>query len=117
MSSGAELTREQLRCTTSPVDQKPVCDVSMIELIANPDAWDGKRVRLIGYLHLQFEYDALWLGKNDFEIGLTRNGLWVDTLGSKISSEGFSKCTGGYALLEGVFRPGPSGHFGLWSGS
>src|SRR5262245_53626775 len=100
VSLGAEPDKDQLRCISSPVDQKPVCDCSIGEVIANQDAWHGKRVRLIGYLHLQFEYDALWLGKNDFDVGITRNGIWVNTEDAKVSRETFSKCTGGYALLE-----------------
>lgn len=116
MSWGAQLLKEQLRCAPSPVDQQPVCDVSMIEVIANPDIWDGKRVRLIGFMHLEFESNGLYLGKSDFEIGLSKNGLWIDTESSRVPLETLSKCAGDYALVEGVFRSGPSGHFGMWSG-
>jgi hypothetical protein len=41
----------------------------MIQLIANPQAWDGKHVRVIGFLRLEFEGDALYLHREDLRTG------------------------------------------------
>jgi hypothetical protein len=62
------------------IDQKGNCTLffaSLIELIANPTKFDGKRVRIIGFLRLEFEGNAIYLSKSDFEHGVTKNGLWV----------------------------------------
>ena len=52
--------------------------VSLIELIANPQKWDGKVVLIVGYLNLQFEGDAIYLHAEDYESGITKNGVWVN---------------------------------------
>lgn len=36
-------------------------DVSIIHLIANPQAWDGKHIRVIGFLRLEFECNQFGL--------------------------------------------------------
>ena len=47
-------------------------DVSMIQLIANPQVYDNKRVRITGFLHLEFEGDAIYLHREDFSYALKR---------------------------------------------
>jgi len=89
--------------------------VSLITLIASPKDYAGKAVRVIGYIHLEFEGDAIYLRKEDYERGLTKNGLWLDAP-NKIS-EKMQKMTDRYVLIEGVFNPENHGHMGLWSGA
>ncbi len=90
--------------------------VSLIELIANPHLYDGKRVRVLGYLNLEFEGNALYLHKEDYEHSLSKNSLWVevDKEQRKIMRDCKSKS---YVLLEGTFNAANRGHFGLWSGA
>jgi hypothetical protein len=56
-------------------------DVSMIQLIARPDDFDGEYVRVIGFYRHEFEGNALYLHREDYEQGLTKNGLWMDGAG------------------------------------
>jgi hypothetical protein len=98
------------------VDRRSACTiygVSIVELIATPRLYDGKRVRVTGWLHLEFEGNAIYLHRDDQVHGLTRNGLWV----SFARQQGDSSCAGGYALVEGTFNAGHHGHMGLWSGA
>src|SRR6266481_3107840 len=53
-------------------------DVSMVQLIANPKEHDGKFVRLIGYVNLQFEGNGIFLHSEDCKRGITANGLWLE---------------------------------------
>ncbi len=53
-------------------------DVSLIQLIANPQAYDNKRVRITGFLHLEFEGNVIYFHNEDFRYRLTKNGLWID---------------------------------------
>jgi hypothetical protein len=53
-------------------------EVSVIQLIAQPEKFDGKRVRFIGFLRLEFEGNAIFLHREDFDRGISRNGLWVN---------------------------------------
>jgi hypothetical protein len=89
------------------------CTVSMIQLIASPDLYDGRRVTVDGYVHLDFENNGVYLHKEDSLNGLSRNGLWMDVEKDFDSS----KCQDSYALVEGTFMAGLGGHGGLWSGT
>ena len=86
--------------------------VSLIELIAAPDRFNGQPVRVIGFLHLEFEGNAVYLSEADHKHAVTKNGLWVTF------KSGFSKeLSDSYVLLEGTFSANNQGHMGLWSGA
>src|SRR5437588_496077 len=51
---------------------------SLIELIARPETFNGKHVRVIGYVVLGFENRAVYLTKESAEHGIFRNGLWLE---------------------------------------
>ena len=89
-------------------------DVSMVSLLANPKAFDGKRVRLIGYVRLEFEGDSIYLHQDDARHAIYKNGLWLDV---DIPPKQRSAIDKRYALVEGVFSMQEQGHLGLWSGS
>jgi hypothetical protein len=94
--------------------QEPV-DVTMVQLIANPQSFDGKLIRVIGFLQLQFEGDVLYLHREDYERSILGNGIWVDvTPEMRKQSDNLDLK---YVLLEGVFSSSWRGHMGMWSGS
>src|SRR5262249_4434500 len=82
--------------------------------IGNPDKYDGKVVRVIGFLRLEFEGDALYLHREDYEHSMTKNAIWVaggpgmDGRGNQMDKK--------YVLLEGTFDANHYGHMGLFSG-
>ncbi len=84
--------------------------VTMVELIASPEKFEGKSVRVIGYLHLEFEGTVLYLHKEDYDHALLGNGIWVDIRDLK------SKLSDNYVLLEGTFTAKKHGHLGMWRG-
>lgn len=89
-------------------------DVSLIELIANPSRFDGKLVRVTGYLVREFEGDAIYLHRDDYDHAIRRNGLWV-TFGKE--SPDLRCKTLRYASVQGRFNAKDRGHLGLWSGA
>jgi hypothetical protein len=60
-----------LRATQSDVH------VSLIHLIANPEAFDGKPVSVMGFFRYEFEGTALYVHREDYEHALSKNGIWV----------------------------------------
>jgi hypothetical protein len=50
---------------------------SLIQLLAHPDRYHGKKVQVQGFLHVRFEGTAIYLSREDAEHGITRNGFWV----------------------------------------
>jgi hypothetical protein len=89
--------------------------VSIIRLIASPKEFDGMIVRVEGFMHLQFEGDAIYLHKEDYDRTLTKNGLWLGATGAMRNE--MLKMNDCYVLIEGEFSSGDHGHMGLWSGA
>ncbi len=89
-------------------------DVSMVSLIANPKDFDGKKVRLIGYVRLEFEGDSIYLHRDDARQRNFKNGLWLDV---EVPQKRRPTINNRYALVEGVFSMEERGHMGLWSGT
>jgi hypothetical protein len=82
-------------------------DVSIVRLIAEPNDYAEKTVRTFGFLHLEFEGNGIYLHREDYENGLSDNGLGVGGT-PEIMGE-LAKLNDRYVLLEGTFSPGPSG--------
>ena len=98
---------------TSSLPAAEPTDVGMIQLLAQPEKYHGKFIRVQGFLRLEFEGNALYLHREDYAHGLTNNGVWVDML---LSPE-HMKLNMHYVLIEGVFNAKDRGHLGLWSGT
>jgi hypothetical protein len=64
---------------------------------------------------LEFEGDAIYLHKEDYETGLTKNGFWV-TFSVKLDRKEINKLNKGYVLVEGTFNKDRHGHMGLFGG-
>jgi hypothetical protein len=110
--SGDTVQTASGKCVGSKNTGNTFCSASMVALIANPEPFEGKKVLTYGYVHFEFEGNGVYLHEEDFINVLPTNGLWVD-LANGLDP---NKCQDSYALLEGTFRGGPSGHFGLYSG-
>lgn len=91
--------------------------VSLINLIATPDKFQGKVVRIFGYLSLDFEGRAIYLHEEDYDRHLYKNGLWVSFKEGALTDEKMKELDGKYVLIEGTFDAEKQGHMGLWSGS
>ena len=94
-------------------------DVTLVQLIANPEKFDGKLIRVIGFLRLEFEGNVLYLHREDYENDILGNGIWVDvTPEMMIEMMRQEKSLNmNYVLLEGVFSSSDRGHMSMWSGS
>ena len=95
-------------------DYGPV-DVSLVQLIANPAAYNHKRVRLIGYLHLEFEGSAVYLHRDDYEVGISRNGVWINAP-HDLTKEQRDTVNDHYVICTAEFDADHQGHMGMFSG-
>lgn len=80
--------------------------VSMIQLIANPDKYDGKLVVVFGYLTLA-ERPSLYIHREDATQALMTNALWVDS--SEPMRQEMAKVSQKYVKIVGRFRAGSGG--------
>src|SRR6185503_1074689 len=92
-------------------------DVSLIALIANPKEFDGHKVRVMGYLNLEFEGNCIYLHKEDYDQAITKNGLWVEMNRDSTRIPSIMKCIKKNVLMEGTFDANNQGHMGLYSGA
>lgn len=92
-------------------------EVSLISLIANPEKYNKRHVRVIGYLNIEFEGNGLYFHKEDYNRSIEKNGLWVEMSRDSIFSPQVKKCNRNYVLIEGTFDSENTGHRGMWSGS
>jgi hypothetical protein len=90
-------------------------DVSMVQLIATPEKFDGKFVRVFGFLNLEFEGDSLYLHREDLVQSLVRNGVWVHR--TEAMERDRKKLNRHYVLIEGIFDAQDHGHMGLSGGA
>jgi hypothetical protein len=96
---------------------KQPLSVSLLQLIATPDAFDGKYVRVHGFVRIEHEGTAIYLHREDAEHMLTKNGLWLAANDAAPEGSKEAKVKDRYALIEGRFTAKKKGHMGLWSGS
>jgi len=87
-------------------------NVSIIQLISNPEKYHNKKIIITGYLSLEFEGTAVYLHKDDFTHLITKNGLWFN--GSMTKYKKYEKK---YVSIEGVFNKNHKGHMNLWQGT
>lgn len=92
---------------------------SLIQLLASPEKYHGKRVQVEGFLHyIRYEEieSALYLSREDANYGITANSLGVSydeyfSIGAMTQedeprgkrSKDLTQVNGKYVLLEGVF--------------
>jgi hypothetical protein len=78
----------------------------LIQLIANPEKYDGKQVQVVGFLRLEFEGDALYLHEDDYKNGIYGNAIGIGvTKESKWSKDDVNMR---YVMVVGTFRAGKS---------
>jgi hypothetical protein len=99
----------------APIWAQEPTNVTLVQLIANPEKFDGKLIRVIGFLRLEFEGDVLYLHREDYENALLGDGIWVDVTPAITKQNATLNMN--YVLLEGVFSSSDRGHMGMWSGT
>jgi len=91
-------------------------DVTMVQLIATPDKYDGELVRVIGIGNLEFEGNCISLSKEDLKYGIG-NSIWIELGERAISYEEAQKYNGEYVIIEGIFDKDDCGHMDMFCGS
>ena len=75
--------------------------VSMIDLIAAPSKYNGKRIRVTGVLSVEFEDNALYFHKDDYTFGVPENAFWLE-LHDPINDD-WKSLQSKYVLVIGTF--------------
>lgn len=86
-------------------------DASLVQLIARPELFNGRKVRVIGFVNLEFEGNGIYLSREDWRHAIYQNGLWIEPPASVRDS------LQRYMIVEGTFNAAHRGHMGMWSGA
>ncbi len=89
-------------------------EVSMVQLLADPGGFDGRAVRVVGFCHLEFEGNALYLHREDAEQLLLKHAIWL-SLGWPVP-EARRGLSDKYVLVEATFDSRDKGHMDLFAG-
>ncbi len=103
---------------------KEFVTVSLVSLISTPEKYQGKLVRVNGYLHYRFEDNALYLSKDDGTYLIGKNSVWLHFSEDVKVQTSFNKgnpaltdLNDKYVLVEGRFNKNDKGHLGAHSGA
>jgi len=91
------------------------CFVSIIQLIAAPEKFHGRRVQVQGYVELGFENNHLFPTREFAAARDCHSALWLDVEGLLLQNP--SKFSNRYLIVAGVFNAENRGHGGLHSGT
>jgi hypothetical protein len=89
---------------------------SLLKLIATPEKYHDKIVSVTGYLNVQFEGDALYLHKEDYDKHLHANSMWLRLTERQIKEVDSLKLNRRYVLIEGTVSKYCCGHGDMFSG-
>ncbi len=93
-----------------------IISTSIIKLISNPEEFHNKRIRIIGFLKMEFEGNSIYLHKDDYENRNYQNAFWI-SITTKLKQEILAdECNETYVSLVGTFKMDEHGHHGLWPG-
>ena len=98
-----------------PVASAPVSEVSIQELVAAPDKFNGAHVRVIAPCLIEFEGSALYATEEAQEARAAHQAVWLQLNWPLLSER--RALNGKYVLVEGQFVSGLRGHEGMFHGA
>lgn len=113
--------------TSMPADTPET--VSLVRLLAQPERYDERLVRVIGYARADFEGTGLFLTREHQEAGIRPDGIYLSVAGSPVldgrTPDAFwkdlafrqEKSRNNYLVVEGRFDAGDGGPEGDWAGT
>jgi len=96
--------------------QEELIRCSIINLLASPESYDGKRIQVIGYARIRFEGNALFLSEESAKHEVVENSVWLDFSGWPGDRQALAKRGNRYAIVIGTFSQSETGHLGGWFG-
>lgn len=94
-------------------------ETSIIDVIANKEKYNEKKLKIKGYLVLEFENTALYLSKEDYNYKIRKNAIYVYVGQKFLKNQEFPENWEGegYVEIQGIYSIVFNGHWGMYSGS
>lgn len=90
--------------------------VTMTQLLAVPERYHGKLVRVIGVGNLEFEGNYIALSKEHYKYDVD-SWIWLELGEKAIPYKQAQQYNGKYVIVEGIFDMNDRGHFDLFHGT
>jgi len=84
-------------------------EVSPLQLLANPDQYDGALVSVLAWCVIDFEHTSVQVTNDSGEWNLA---IWLDIGGKGYDSMSAPSPT--FCRVQGIFEQGWAGHMGRW---
>ncbi len=96
--------------------QEKKLSISFIQLISHPEKYDGKLLRVSGFMHVKPEDVGLYFSKKNADY-LMRESIWIsfDSSFLKVNNVKLFDCK--YVELIGIFDKDEKGHISGFQGS
>ena len=101
------------KASAPPPSASGLQSVPLAELIAHPKKYHGKRVRVVGFCHLEFEGNGLYIQGADYFHHVTKHAVWLDVE----ESPEVLLLNNDYVRVDGTFDGERLGHLSMFSGS
>ena len=95
-------------------DDQPCVATTLEELLAHPEKYHGRRIRVTGYHHTEFEHSSLSAGLAS--IRKYKESVWLGGISHFAKPEDVFSHNDVFITVEGTFTAGERGHLGLWAG-
>lgn len=95
-------------------DDQPCVATTLEELLDHPENYHGRRVRVAGYHHAEFEHSSLSAGPDS--IRKYKESVWLGGMSHFAKGEEVVSQNDAFITVEGTFTAGQGGHLGLWAG-
>ncbi|MDD2708552.1 MAG: hypothetical protein PHV34_11120 [Verrucomicrobiae bacterium] len=101
---------------TTEGDLQPALEVKLNSLFINPVKYHGKRVRVAGYYHGEFECSSFSAGRGGSDRTADDRSLWLGGSSAFAKEADVKIPNDSWLQVDGVFLKGPAGHMGMSEG-
>lgn len=90
-------------------------NVSIMQLITNPEKYNGRKVQITGIGCVDFEDNAVYFSQDDYKYLTSENALWLVL--SEEEEKKYKQFNGQHVLINGTFNMNVKGFMGVFPGA
>lgn len=98
------------------IKTEEIQNISLVELIANPNKYHKKKIKVAGYFSNEHDGRAIYISKNDFITGIYKNGIYLYYGNLPMQKFEIEPPYQGYVTIIGVYNKDMKGSYNFYSG-
>lgn len=102
--------------TITEGDNQPPRKLKLVDVLADPEKYDGKRISVVGFYHGEFEGSSFSVDKVASKQRDYARSVWLSDSSSLANKSNINLRNDSWLRIDGIFLCGPGGHMGLWPG-